>query len=426
MQRLGFVFATLTAACASPDATTATFHGSVGTAVTHVMAVSPVDGDLQKVVVPTSDGEFSVEVEPGRPWALVFVDANRTGAKMVTGVLRSDTLDTFLPEAAGEVELGYISFDGREATMAGSSNSLDTALGLSRRTLATLGGLDDIALRYANPDIDGDGLLDIDQGHVARLELHVEYELTAAGRAAIPDDFIVRPQQMGYDHVGTGIYGRLPDQFAPVDRETASVTFGQPFYGYAYGPFTAPVKAGQPVTDLTYGDSRTFGVFARPDHPVPYGDYHFQSGDDHLDFTLVRPPTEMLRHQVMPRIRFVPKQEGCTSQCAIDSIAFTWARNTDDGWIALTTEEASALQPAGSIDVLSTSGHRHYELPPGYASGTLTWDQDLYLASTITTGNITYVNIAFQTGPGMKMYASMGDGTGPTPLHVPSFDAVTR
>ncbi len=427
MTRLGFVFASL-AACTYPtDDSVARFHGSVGNGVTHVMAVSPIAGDVQKVVAPVEFGGFSISVDPGRPWAMVFVDSTRVGSQMVNGVLRSDTLDTFLPEQGGDVDLGDISIDGRDATMAGSSEALDSALGLSRRTLATIGGLDDIALRYANPDVDGDGVIDVEQNRAARLEMLVEYGLTAAGRKAVPDDFIVRADRMGYDHLGTGIYGRLPDTFGEVDREHASVTFDQPFYGFAAGPFTAPIKPGEPVTELTYGDSRTFGVFARPDHPVPSGDYRFQSGGQSLEFTLVRPPTEMIMHQVMPRIRFVPVVPGCEQACAVASIEFRWARNTEAGWVTLTDEETHAMQPVGTIDILSTTGARRYELPVGVATGSVPWQLDIYRADPITTADMTYINVGFQLRPGMKMYASLGDGhAAPHQFAIPDFGDATR
>ncbi len=424
MTRFALLFPALVGCAFAAEPNTARFHGTVDNAVTHVMAVSPVPGDLQKVLVPTDNGAFDIDVETGRPWTLVFVDADQVGADMVKGVLRSDTLDSFLPETPDDVELGYISIDGRDATMAGSSVDLDTALGLSRHTLATIGGLDDIAVRYANPDVDGDGLLDVEQEHLARLELHLEYNLTAGDRPATPDDLVARPDQIGYAHRGTGIYGRLPDAFGPVDRDHAYLTFEQPFYGYAVGPDTPAVAPGDHVTYLTYGDSRTFGVFARPDQPVPSGNYHFQSGMRHLDFTMVRPPTQMVRHQVMPRIHFVPTVAGCTSRCAIDRIDFTWARSTEDGWVPLTDEEARALQPTGTIDVLFTDGHRHYTLPAGYASGSIPWSQELYVARTATSGDITYVDIAYQLQPGMKMYASLTTQGNTADLrHVPSFDS---
>jgi len=414
MKRLGLLLTTLATACtySSPDDGLATFHGSVGNGVTHVMAVSPLAGDLQKVVAPTDNGAFSIAVESGRPWALVFVDSKRKGADMVSGVLRSDSLDTFLPEQGGDIDLGYISIDGRDATMAGSSDSLDQALGLSRRTLATIGGVDDIAVRYANPDIDGDGVIDAEQGRAARLEMHLEYAIVAGGgRPASPDDFLANSPNLGYEHVGTGIYARLPESFGSVDRANASVTFEQPYWGFEAGPFTPAIPAGTPITQLTFGDSHTFGVFARPDQACPWGNYRFQSGSHTLDFTLVRMPTEMTMNQVMPRVKLAPAVAGCVENCIINSVEFQWERRTDKGWIMLTDEEAGALAPSGSLDLLADDGsYRRFEFPVGVPSGSMPWHQDIYRAPSMATGQVSYMHLAFQTRQGLKMHASLGTG----------------
>ena len=409
MTRFGFLLTAL-AACGTDAATPediAVFHGSVGQATTHVMAVSPVAGDLVKVVAPTTDGTFSVSVEANRPYALVFVDATQRGAGMVRGILRSDSLDTFIPVVGGDIDLGEISIDSREATMAGSSEDLDAALGVSRRTLATLGGIDDIALRYANPDMDNDGVIDATQGIAPTLEIHAEYTIQARGHDATARDFIISSHAPGFTHVGTGVYGRLPEAFGTVDRDDADVTFDEPYYGYWAGDQTAPVPGGQPVEHLTFGDDRTFGVFCRPDHAVPSGNYTFRSGPHSLDFSFVHPPAEMTRYQVMPRMQFVPVDPTCTSDCALDRIEMAWQRQTDDGFVELTDEEAQVLRPVGSLDlVFSDGGTRRYEFPIGTATAEVPWE--LTLKSTdpsYTTGQITFGSLTFQSRPGIKMFA---------------------
>ncbi len=415
MKRISLLF-TILAGCATtetPVEQTARFHGSVGNAVTHVMAVSPVAGDVMKVVSPTANGEFAVEVTAGRPWALVFINANLRGSDMVHGLLRVDTLDTLVPEAGGDVDLGKVSVDNREATLAGSSEALDLALGLSRRTLATLGGIDDLALRYANPDMDNDGVIDALQGLSPRLEMHAEYTVRASGRDATVEDFITNTAAISYRHEGTGIYARLPEGFGAVDREDADVTFDAPYYGYWQGEHTAAVPAGQPVSHLTFGDSRTFGVFCRPDQAIPAGTYTFRSGPHTLDFSFVRPPTEMTMHQVMPRFHFAPADPSCTKDCTLDRIEFSWARKTDAGWIVLTDEEAQVLQPVGSIDLIfRDGGTRRFELPIGYATGEVPWQHAIYTTQReYGSSDIVFGQLAFETRPGMKMYARFGDAT---------------
>lgn len=398
MTRFGFLLTAL-AACGSEsaDPTFATFHGTVESS-SHVMAVA---GDQLKVVAPVQDGAFSVDVQPGRPYALVFLDAGQRGSDMVRGILRSDTLDTFVPATAGDIDLGAIAIDHGDATM--TTNSED-ALGVTAKTLATLGGIDDIALRYANPDLDGDGVIDVDQGIAPTLDVHAEYTLHARNHGARPRDFIVSSDAVSFHHVGTGIYGQLPASFGAVDRDDADVTFDQPYYGFWAGDETAPVPGGQAITNLTFGDDRTFGVFCRPDQPVPTGTYTFRSGPHSLDFSFVRPPVEMTMNQVMPRVHFAPVDPSCKTDCALAKIELAWQRMTDAGWIPLTDEEAQVLRPSGSIDFVFAGGATHrVEFPVGTATAEVAWTE------SYTSGDMVFGSIAFQTRPGMKMFARFGN-----------------
>src|SRR5262245_43913727 len=55
--------------------------------VTHVMAVDPSSQNPRPVTAPVSGGgTFSLPLEPGRPWVLVFVDSSRAGADMIAGI----------------------------------------------------------------------------------------------------------------------------------------------------------------------------------------------------------------------------------------------------------------------------------------------------------------------------------------------------
>lgn len=415
MSRLWILSLIFGAACTTPVSPPETpagarFVGTVDPSVTHVMAVSPVAGDLRKVIVPTDAQAFALTVETHRPWVLVFVDANQVGAAMVAAVLRADTLDTVFPTLDGDVDLGAIT-NGATMPMA----DLEAALGLDHDTGVTIGGIDDLALRYVNPDIDADGVLDIEQGHDARLEIHADYQLVAAGRAATLDDLVADPEAITYEHVGTGIYGRLPDAFGPVDHASASITFEQPLHALAAGVANV-IPAGTPVTELTFGDDQTFGTYALAGFEIPHGNYHFQSGDRTLEFTMVRPPDDSMQ-QLVPQLRFVPVDSACRAACRVASIDFTWRRHTEAGWVAVTDVEADLLRPTARVDLFHTTTGHHagFALPAGLATGSLPWDTASYDGMTheqlvaASTGDFTYVNVELQTQPGIKMYASLGN-----------------
>lgn len=424
MTKLGTALVLAVTAC-STDAldpmTTARFSGSVEhAAVTHVMAVSAVDeDDVQRVVAPVEGNAFTLELLPGRHWLLVFVDSHQVGANMVVGTLRAGSLDTFIPRDAVDVELGPIAFHGREALLTESHADLEAMLGWSSDTLSLLGDVDDLALRYANPDSDADGTIDALQERFASLVVQPRYRMLVGSREATPTDLMLAPDAIELQHAGTSIFVRMPEAFGAVARDDASVTFEQPYYGAAAGPNTPSVPGGEPITDVTFGDSQTFGVFARPGFELPRGNYHFQSGERTLDFTLVQPPLlgEMTtgRFQLVPRVRLVPSDPSCRADCTLKAIEFAWRRRTADGWTQIDDETAAALLPVAALDLVDRSGrHVRFAFPIGVASGEVPWLHLIARTSepaatiTMTTSTITYAKVSYQTGPGTEMFAYLG------------------
>jgi hypothetical protein len=426
MTKLGTAFVLATAAACStaapdPIVTTARFSGTVqSAAVTHVMAVSAVDeDDVQRVLAPVDGEAFTLELAPARHWVLVFVDARQIGADMVVGTLRAGSLDTFTPRDAVDVELGPIAFHGREALLTDSHADLEGMLGWSSDTLSLMGEVDDLALRYANPDSDDDGTIDAIQERFASLDVQPRYRMLVGSREAIPADLMHAPDAIQLEHAGTSIFVRMPEAFGAVDRDDASVTFEQPFYGTAAGPDTPSVPGGEPITSVTFGDRRTFGVFARPGFELPRGNYRFQSGERTLDFTLVQPPLlgEMTtgRFQLMPRVRLVPSDATCVENCTVNAIEFAWRRRTADGWTPIDDEAALALLPVGALDLVDDRGrHVHFAFPVGVASGEMPWvhliarTTDPAASITMTTSTIRYAKLSYQTGPGTEMFAYLG------------------
>lgn len=148
--------------------------------VTHVMAVDPESASPRRTLAQVhADGSFALELDTGRPYVLVFIDSTAVGADMVVGVFRAQTLDTLAPQVAGSLELGAITTDPatQTASLGISYDALLAGLGLSADGAAYLGSVDDLSLRYANPDIDGDGVIDLEQDHTYALDFHVRSNL---------------------------------------------------------------------------------------------------------------------------------------------------------------------------------------------------------------------------------------------------------
>src|SRR5262245_20979832 len=62
--------------------------------ISHVMAVNPQSASAQRSLAAVAgDGSFSLAIETGKPYVLVFVDDTAVGADMAVAVLRAGTLD---------------------------------------------------------------------------------------------------------------------------------------------------------------------------------------------------------------------------------------------------------------------------------------------------------------------------------------------
>src|SRR5436309_1497687 len=70
----------------------------VARTITHVMAVDPESAVAERSIAAVgADGKFSLEVQSGRPYVLVFIDSTAVGAHMVVAIFRARTLDTLAP-----------------------------------------------------------------------------------------------------------------------------------------------------------------------------------------------------------------------------------------------------------------------------------------------------------------------------------------
>src|SRR5262249_9939787 len=134
-----------------------TTAGAAPRHVTHVMAVNPESASPDRSIAKLgSDGSFTLSVYVGKPYVFVFVDSTAVGADMVVAVFRPRTLDTVAPELAGPLAFGDVMVDPSTQTASASLpyDELLAGLGLSPAAAEYLGSVDDLSLRYANPDID--------------------------------------------------------------------------------------------------------------------------------------------------------------------------------------------------------------------------------------------------------------------------------
>src|SRR5262245_61669545 len=125
------------------------------------MAVNPEGANPTRVVSPSDGTNFQLDVKGSRGRGLVFLDSGRTGPAMITGIVKANTLDSLAPlKAEGEANLGTMTIASGSASMSISYDALLAALNLTSAGADFLGAIDDMSLRYANPDIDGNGVID--------------------------------------------------------------------------------------------------------------------------------------------------------------------------------------------------------------------------------------------------------------------------
>jgi len=155
--------------------------------VTHVMAVNPESANADRTLAAVgADGSFTLSVDIGKPYVFVFVDDTAVGADMVVAMFRAQTLDTVAPQLAGHLDFGTTTVDPatQTASVGISYDALLSGLGLSAAAAEYLGSVDDLSLRYANPDIDGDGVIDLEQDRHYGLDFHVRSNLRLGSATA--------------------------------------------------------------------------------------------------------------------------------------------------------------------------------------------------------------------------------------------------
>jgi len=410
--------------------------------IDHVIAVSPSSQGERRYSAVAADGSFALDIDLAHAWVLVFVDSTRIGADMIAGVLGAGTLDTLTPIASGGVDLGEVATsDAGESTPGLSYDELLAALGIAPEAADYLGALDDVCLRYVNPDIDGDGELDVLQSddHRFLLDFHVLRTMAEDGDSATVADLVGRfldPAITTATFDGTGVYVSVPAAFWSGTRAEASMIFdGELAYYAGGGGGVVTAGAGTPVTgddliDNDYGEMRGVGVYAAPGHDLPQGVYQAELGERSLSFTGVATLSDeelaSAEGTLLPFVRFSPVEEACTSACAIASIDVEWRKRTAEGWVAATAAELALTVGEGggfaSIVVGAEGGAQHIgvTLPAAEPSASVPWlaanahldGIDAAAFAAVTTDQVCHFGLSYDDKLGMRHFAGIGDAEG--------------
>ena len=300
--------------------------------VTHIVATAPLGGGNVRIAAPVdSDGAFDLELTPDHPWHLAFADAKQSGSQMLRGSFQANSLDVLLPAQPGWLDLDRVTVQNGIAYSNIAYTSLLAQLGMDGETAARIGRADDLAARYANPDIDGDGILDaLQPERDFRLDVTGSFQPRVAGRALMISDLVANTAPDAIHYAGTTVHASINGEAQPV----ANIASGMS--GMARASF-----ANNTTTDT----------------------YRVQVGGAMLTFTDVHLPSAGAlaagEDMLVPRIHLVPATDHCTGDCPVASVDVSWLRATPDGWVdAMPGELAAARPPSATAVVAAPDGTR--------------------------------------------------------------------
>ncbi len=135
----------------------------------HVYAVNSgyTAGCTARVLAPIENNAFSIVLPKCGSWVLVFIDSRKIGPAMIQGIFKAQDLDSIAPMSEGsasESEVGEVAVDPQSQTATLDQTHVGEFikdLGYTASTADFFGALDDLMLRYVNPDVDGNGLIDM-------------------------------------------------------------------------------------------------------------------------------------------------------------------------------------------------------------------------------------------------------------------------
>ncbi len=423
MKKLAALLA-ITAGCTTAE-TDGAFHISgrlVGaSSVTHVVAANPTNTD-RVVVELGADGRFDVPVEPGYQWVVTFTDWTKGGKDMQVATLQADGLDAFVPQAPGAVDLGTVKVT--DARAHGTVNWFDLidALGIDSATAIRMGRTDNLALRYANPDIDNDGTIDaLQHGHDYRLAIAGAYTVTTNGRPATLADLVVGSyEQRGIAYAGTTIQTVVPRAMG-MEMETGTVTFEEPYYGTVLGEYTPMVEPGTPIgaPEVKFGElggASTMGIVARSGQNAPSGTYELGFSNGQLTFSDVHVPTagtlEGAKDYAVPFVHIRPMQPGCVVDCDIAGIDLEWYRMTELGWQATGEVQSAQLEIVAMLHGKTTYLTANLDAQTSLAWADMPVTNTGLLASELAyvqTSEICFLKVSYASELGMTMAMSVAN-----------------
>ena len=438
----------LAAGCANSDTGGYTISGRIGSMVTartaapaagprtitHVMAVQPVSASPMRTIAAIgADGSFTLDVTPGQPYVFVFVDSTAVGADMAVAMFRANTLDTVSPQLDGHLDMGTVTIDPstQTATASTSYDDVIAALGLDPAAAEYLGSVDDLSLRYANPDIDGDGVIDLVEDHQFGIDFHVRSNMRRGSAAGA--SFTVADMTDQF----------FPDSGADVATPVFNLTSAYAMYPTAMDA-TAYIDISHPPMQLLENGAAYTVTLADGSTPAANtsfsavgggtgggmsswgADYQLEGTDLELPgsggspatiaYTLGASGTTLTFTNVVTRTKASLTADGTlaiftrlnTIAGTIASIDFVWMKRAAGAWVPATSEEISLV-------IGSEGGYMSFHVQPSWnnqtgvqipatPSGNLAWP-----GTAVAPGTVCSIAVSYDDKLGLRHFIGGAD-----------------
>lgn len=387
--------------------------------VTHVMAVQPISASpIRSIAEVGADGSFALDVTPGEPYVFVFVDADAVGPDMAVAMFRAETLNTVAPQADGTMDMGMVALDptAKTATPGTDYATLIADMGLDPAAAEYLGSVDDLSLRYANPDIDGNGVIDLLEDHQYGIDFHVRSNMrrgSSAGANFTVADMTDQFYPDSGDDVATPVfnltsaYAMYPsamDATAYVDQ--SNPTMSRLVNGAAYRVTVADGSTAGANTSFSGmppgGPMASWGADYDLEHDAGLELPGSGGSPATLAFTLGASGTTLTFTNVVTRPKASLVAEGTisifaklnTSGGMVTSVDYKWMKTSGGQWVPATDAEiAVTIGSEGgfmSVHVLPNWNNQLELKIPATPSGNLPWTSTPFAPTAVCGLAISY------------------------------------
>lgn len=379
--------------------------------ITHLIAMNPESANPTRFITQVQpDGSFELLVDPRKPYILVFVasDQNWKGPDMIVAILKISStdldLDTLAPLQPGNADLGEIEIDSTEkqATLSVAIDLLLVSLGITHQEAVFLGKMDNISLRAANPDIDGNGVIDMLENKNFYMGWHIRAETILGDQRAQFKDalgaFLNNPNLIYNLNSGYAVYPKSYYEGICPTNEGVSTQLAAGCGLDILGLDGTPMLSSWPHTSMSGGsfaDMNQWGPDFRPpgeEMPGSFGMgvqmvYTFP-GDKKLTFwnVITRSNVSLIADGLMlPFLKF--ETSDGTLAGTITQVGFEWRKLEAGSWVPATATEVQLIvndQGGHAMFYTQKSPGQEagfsFSIPQKVASGTIPWN-DSYITS---------------------------------------------